>query len=193
MLHAASPRAARPFVWLQCYGMTEQAFQERLFGHLVPQSDGTESAREGILLSAAGGTLYLEDVDMLSMGCQNILAELIGKGRYSPPGARRSLGFDMRIIGSTSRELGSLVTDRLFRADLYYFLSVVEIVLPPLRRRSADIVDLALCFSEKLSQRMGTEVPAFLPMACFTPGSSRRPSWPSGTRSSSRSSSLSSR
>jgi len=165
MLHGASPRAAHPFVWLQCYGMTEQVFQERLFGQLGPQTDGSDSGQEGILLSAAGGTLYLEDVEMLSAGCQNILAELISTGRFSPLGARRSLGFDMRIISSTTRPLGSIVAERVFRADLFYLLTVVEIALPPLRRRTADIIELTSYFSEKLSQRMGTEIPPFSPMA----------------------------
>jgi DNA-binding NtrC family response regulator len=165
MLHAASPRAANPFVCLQCYGMTEQAFQNRLFGHLGPQSERPEYGQEGILLSAAGGTLYLEDVDMLSAGCQNILAELIGTGRFSPLGARRSLGFDMRIISSTTRPLAEVAETRMFRADLFYLLTVVEIVLPPLRQRTADIIELTYYFSEKLSQRIGTSIPAFSPLA----------------------------
>lgn len=165
MLHAASPRADHPFVWLQCYGMTEQAFQERLFGQLGPQADGSVAGQEGILLSAAGGTLYLEDVEMLSAGCQNILAELVSTGRFSPLGARRSLSFDMRIISSTTRPLGGVAADRAFRADLFYLLTVVEIILPPLRRRTADIIELTLYFSEKLSQRMGAKIPALSPMA----------------------------
>jgi DNA-binding NtrC family response regulator len=165
MLHAASPRAASPFVCLQCYGMTEQAFQDRLFGHLGPQSDRSEPGQEGILLSAAGGTLYLEDVDMLSAGCQNILTELIGTGRFSPLGARRSLGLDMRIISSTTRPLGDVAATRMFRADLFYMLTVVEIVLPPLRQRMADIIELTDYFSERLSQRIGTSIPNLSPMA----------------------------
>jgi DNA-binding NtrC family response regulator len=165
MLHAASPRAAHPFVWLQCYGMTEQAFQERLFGHLGSQAEGSETAQEGILLSGAGGTLYLEDVEMLSAGCQNILAELVSTGRFSPLGARRSLGFDMRIISSTTRPLADTAADRVFRPDLFYLLTVVEIALPPLRRRTADIVELTAYFSEKLSHRMGSAIPEFSAMA----------------------------
>ncbi len=165
MLHAASPRAAHPFVWLQCYGMTEQAFQERLFGQLGPQSDGSNTGHEGILRSAAGGTLYLEDVEMLSAGCQNLLTELISTGRFSPLGARRSIPFDLRIISSTTRPLADIAGERVFRADLFYLLTVMEIVLPPLRRRTADIIALTLYFSEKLSQRIGTDIPEFSPIA----------------------------
>ncbi|MEO0388691.1 MAG: sigma 54-interacting transcriptional regulator, partial [Pseudomonadota bacterium] len=91
MLHAASPRADHPFVWLHCYGMAEQVFQERLFGRLEQQPDGTVIRHEGILQSGAGGTLYLEDVELLSPGCQNILAELLSTRRFTPLGASRSV------------------------------------------------------------------------------------------------------
>ena len=165
MLHVTSPRAAKPFVWLQCSGMTEQAFQERLFGQLAAQVDGSASGQEGILQSAAGGTLYLEDVDMLSAGCQNILAELVSTGRFSPLGARRSLELDMRIVSSTTRPLAEITAEKLFRTDLYYLLTVVEITVPPLRQRTADILELIAYFSEKLSRRMGREIPAFSPIA----------------------------
>ncbi|MDF1794643.1 MAG: sigma-54 dependent transcriptional regulator [Thalassobaculaceae bacterium] len=165
MLHAASPRAAKPFVWLQCSGMTEEAFQERLFGQLGAQADGSVSGQEGILQSAAGGTLFLEDVEMLSAGCQNILAELVSTGRFSPLGARRSLELDMRIISSTTRPLGDIAAERKFRADLFYLLTVVEIMLPPLRQRTTDIIELTAFFSERLSRRMGLDIPVFSPMA----------------------------
>lgn len=165
MLHAASPRAAHPFVWLQCYGMHEDVFQQRLFGQLGAAIGGPASRQEGILQSAAGGTLYLEDVEMLSAGCQNILSELVSTGRYSPLGARRSLELNMRIVCSTTRPLGRIVEDRAFRTDLFYLLTVIEIPLPPLRQRTADIIELTRFFSERLSQRMGTDIPAFTPSA----------------------------
>ncbi|MEM9061129.1 MAG: sigma-54 dependent transcriptional regulator [Pseudomonadota bacterium] len=161
MLHAASPNAENPFVWLHCNGMTEQAFQERLFGQLEAQADGSFSDHEGMLLSAAGGTLFLEDVEMLSPGCQNLLAELLSTGRFSPLGASRSVQLDMRIVSSTTRPLADIVEERGFRPDLYYQLTVVEIVLPPLRERTEDIVELTSFFTESLAQRMGTGLPEF--------------------------------
>lgn len=165
MMHAASARAPHPFVWLQCHGMSDVAFQQRLFGQLATQGGGSPAGHEGILQSAAGGTLYLEDVEMLSPGCQNILAELISTGRFSPLGARRSLELNMRIICSTTRPLGQIVEGRDFRTDLFYLLTVVEIVLPPLRQRTEDIVELTHFFSDRLSQRMGIPVPPFTPLA----------------------------
>lgn len=156
MLHASSQRAQNPFVWLQCYGMTEETFQERLFGQLDTLSSGE---REGMLLSAAGGTLYLEDVEMLSPGCQNILAELLTTGRFTPLGASRSVELDVRIVCSTVRSLKEIADERAFRTDLFYLLTVVEIVLPPLRERTEDIMELTSFFSQTLAKRMGTDVP----------------------------------
>lgn len=165
MLHAASPRAENPFVWLQCYGLTEKVFQQRLLGYLDAQEDGSISGHEGMLLNAAGGTLYLEDVEMLSSGCQNILAELLSTGRFSPLGASRRFELDVRIVSSTTCPFGYVVDERAFRADLYYLLTVVEIFLPPLRARTEDILELTSFFSESLSRRMGKDMPPFSPLA----------------------------
>ena len=165
MLHAASPRAEKPFVWLQCYGITEQTFQERLFGQLNARADGSVSGQQGMLLNAAGGTLYLEDVEMLSPGCQNILAGLLSTGRFTPLGASRSVELAVRIISSTTRPLGEIAEKHAFRADLFYLLTVMEIVLPPLRERREDIIALTSFFSESLARRMGTEMPEFPPSA----------------------------
>ncbi|MEM7074434.1 MAG: sigma-54 dependent transcriptional regulator [Pseudomonadota bacterium] len=165
MLHAASPRSDKPFVWLKCYGMTEQTFQQRLFGQLDKTSGGSYAGEEGMLLSATGGTLFLEDVEMLSPGCQNILAELLSTGRFSPLGASRSVELDVRIVSSTVRPLKDIAAERAFRADLLYLLTVFEIVLPPLRERTDDILELSAFFSKTLAQRMGTKMPSFSPLA----------------------------
>ncbi|MEM6670168.1 MAG: sigma-54 dependent transcriptional regulator [Pseudomonadota bacterium] len=165
MLHAASPNANNPFVWLQCHGMSEQVFQERLFGQLEAQADGSFSDREGMLLSAAGGTLFLEDVEMLSPGCQHLLAELLSTGRFSPLGASRSVELDMRIVSSTTRPLGDISEERAFRADLFYLLTVIEIVLPPLRERPDDVIELTTFFTQSLARQMGVDLPELTPLA----------------------------
>ncbi|MEM9247751.1 MAG: sigma-54 dependent transcriptional regulator [Pseudomonadota bacterium] len=159
MLHAASPRADYPFVWLQCYGATEETFQERLFGQVDARGTGASPDRQGMLRNAAGGTLYLEDVEMLSPGCQNVLAELLTTGRFTPLGALRSVDLDMRIVSSTTRPLSDITEEHAFRADLFYLLTVMEIVLPPLRERTEDIVELTSFFSKTMARRMGTSLP----------------------------------
>jgi len=160
MLHTTSQRAEHPFVWLQCYGMTEQTFQERLFGQV--SQPGHE---QGMLLNAAGGTLFLEDVELLSPGCQNILAELLTTGRFAPLGASRSVELDVRIVSSTTRPLKQFAEEHTFRPDLFYLLTIVEIVLPPLRERADDIIDLTSFLSQGLARQMGADVPEFTALA----------------------------
>ncbi|MEM1074700.1 MAG: sigma-54 dependent transcriptional regulator [Pseudomonadota bacterium] len=165
MLHATSQRSDHPFVWLHCYGMAEEVFKERLFGRLEAQADGSVARQDGILQSAAGGTLYLEDVDVLSMNCQNVLTELLSTGRFSPVGASRSMELDVRIVSSTTHRLSDMAKDKTFRLDLFYLLTVVEIVQPPLRERHEDVLDLITYFSDALAQRMGVALPEFTALA----------------------------
>ncbi|MEM1130418.1 MAG: sigma-54 dependent transcriptional regulator [Pseudomonadota bacterium] len=157
MLHGRSPRAGHPFLWVQCFGLDAESFQLRLFGRLGAEAPDPSSAagREGILLNATGGTLFMEDVEVLSSACQNLLVELLTAGRFQPVGASRSVPLNVRIICSSTRPLSDAVEAGTFRTDLYYLLNVVEIVLPPLRERTEDILHLAEFFSENLSQRMG--------------------------------------
>ncbi|MEM6354114.1 MAG: sigma-54 dependent transcriptional regulator [Pseudomonadota bacterium] len=159
MLHSHSERRSHPFLWLQCYGLDEDGFRARLFGRLVDSSSGDQVGGDGMLLDASGGTLFLEDVELLAAPCQNLLNELLTTGRFSPIGAKRSLPFDVRIICSNTRALEHAVADRSFRADLYYRLNVVEIVLPPLRERTDDIVELTEFFCNQLASRMGLATP----------------------------------
>ncbi len=158
MLHAVSARADKPFSWLQCYEMDEDAFRARLFGQ-IGGGDTRDEDQAGILMNAAGGTLFLDDVQNLSMPCQNVLFELLTTGRFRPLGAERSLGFDMRIVCSCTRPLVQSVEAGSFRPDLYYLLNVVEIALPPLRERAEDVVELARFFLTKLSAQMGIKPP----------------------------------
>ncbi|MEL7164564.1 MAG: sigma-54 dependent transcriptional regulator [Pseudomonadota bacterium] len=165
MLHTSSPRSGNPFVWLHCYGMAEATFKERLFGRLETHPDGSVTRHDGMLQSAAGGTLYLEDIDMLSMGCQNVLTELLTTGRFSPVGASRTVGLNVRIVSSTTKRLLDMAQAKAFRLDLFYLLNVVEIVQPPLRERHEDVLDLITYFSQALAARMGVDMPAFTPLA----------------------------
>ena len=163
MLHNRSPRASSPFVWLQCNGLDADAFRMQLFGRITTTENGRsssdEASEDGMLVSAAGGTLYLEDVDMLSAPCQTLLTELLTTGRFRPIGAERSVAMDVCVVSSSSRPLEDAVREDGFRSDLFYLLNVIEIVLPPLRERSEDILELTEFFLDNLAQRMGAEKP----------------------------------
>ncbi|KUJ81217.1 hypothetical protein AVO44_04990 [Ruegeria profundi] len=164
MLHSNSSRAENPFVWLQCKGMNEDTLQTRLFGRIESNSDDHWQEQDGMLRDAAGGILYLEDVEMLSPGCQNLLVELLTTGRFRPIGAKRSVAIDVQIVSSSTQSLQQAVNDNRFRADLFYMLNVIEITLPPLRERGEDIVELIRYFSESLSARLGLSQPALPPV-----------------------------
>ncbi|MEL7524968.1 MAG: sigma-54 dependent transcriptional regulator [Pseudomonadota bacterium] len=165
MLHASSPRSGQPFVWLHCYGMAVDTLRERLFGRLETQADGSVARHDGILQSAAGGTLYLEDIDALSPNCQQVLSELLSTGRFTPVGASRSVKLNVRIVSSTTSRLADMAKDKTFRLDLFYLLTVVEIVQPPLRERLEDVLDLISYFSDALALRMGVKLPEFTALA----------------------------
>lgn len=155
MLHASSLRRHRPFAWLPCFGITLDDFRARLFGSL----NSLDGEGEGILHNADGGVLFLEDVDLLSPPCQNLLVEWINAGRFQPIGSGRSFQADIRIIGCCNGSLKQAVDEGRFRADLYYLLNVHEIRLPPLRERPNDVIDIAEAFLEMMAGRMGGRVP----------------------------------
>jgi DNA-binding NtrC family response regulator len=158
MLHNESSRRFRAFAWLPCFGITADDFKERLFGTLQSSHHGNEGA-EGILQSAEGGTLFLDDVEMLSAQCQNILVEWLNTGRFQPIGGGRTFQSDIRVVCCASRPLQYAVEEKTFRPDLFYMLNVHEIRLPSLRERPTDIPDIADFFLQTLSQRMGAEAP----------------------------------
>jgi DNA-binding NtrC family response regulator len=156
MLHSVSPRAHQPFTWLPCFGITQEEFRERLFGRVDgPHASGTE----GILSTAEGGVLFLEDVDMLPANCQNTLVEWLSTGRFQPVGGGRSFESDIRVVCCCKESLKEAVESGRFRTDLYYLLNVHEIWLPPLRERPSDVIEIAEFFLKTLSSRMGGAAP----------------------------------
>lgn len=156
MLHDCSPRSNYPFVWLQCNGLNDETFKSNLFGQI---DSNFNYDKTGLLADAKGGTLFLEDVELLTPTSQNILVELLTTGRFKPLGAARNFSLDVRIVCSTTKSLFKAVEENLFRADLYYLLNIHEIVLPPLRERPEDIVLIAEFFLEKLQNRIGITAP----------------------------------
>ncbi|MEM6712423.1 MAG: sigma-54 dependent transcriptional regulator [Pseudomonadota bacterium] len=161
MLHNRSNRAENAFVWLHCSTLDEASFKPRLYGTIdrTSDSDGARSGADGMLVSASGGTLYLEDIDTLSPPCQTLLTQLLIEERFRPVGAERSVPLDVRIVASSRTSLKDAVAEGRFRQDLFYLLSVIEIDLPPLRERKDDIIELADFFLESLAGRLNIERP----------------------------------
>lgn len=161
MLHNGSSRAENAFVWLHCSTLEESTFEARLYGtidHARHRGD-VRTENDGMLVSASGGTLYLEDIDTLTPPCQTLLTQLLSEERFRPVGAERAVPLDVRIVASSRTPLEEAVAAGRFRQDLFYLLNVIEIGLPPLRERKDDIIELADFFLDNLAGRMNIEKP----------------------------------
>ncbi|MEA3247547.1 MAG: sigma-54 dependent transcriptional regulator [Gemmatimonadota bacterium] len=144
LIHAQGPRAAKPFVEVICAALTASSLDAELFGVEEAGDNGTTVTRKGVFEIADGGTLFLDEIGDLSPQLQpKLLRVLEGKG-FRRVGGASEVSPDVRVIAATSRDLAAEVAAGRFREDLYYRLSVMPILLPPLRDRSReDVVELA--------------------------------------------------
>jgi DNA-binding NtrC family response regulator len=142
-IHDASRRASKPFVAVDCSGLTETLFESELFGHEKGSFTGASSRRIGLVEAAAGGTLFLDELGDIPLGMQVKLLRLLETGTFRRVGASDFLKSDIRLISATHRNLRTMVADGRFRQDLYYRLNTFPIGLPSLRERLSDIPLLA--------------------------------------------------
>jgi DNA-binding NtrC family response regulator len=141
-LHAFGRRRTRPFIPVNCAAIPGEQLESELFGHIRGAFPGAAGDRAGAFHQAEGGTLFLDEIGDMPAAMQAKILRVIQDCVVTPLGGRPSL-VDVRLVAATHRDLPALVTEGLFRADLYYRLAVVPIALPPLRERLADIVPLA--------------------------------------------------
>ncbi len=154
-IHQASPRAAKPFVPVNCAAIAPDIIESELFGHLKGAFTGAASSREGLFFYAQGGTLFLDEVGELPPAMQSKLLRVIEDKKVRPVGAEREVPVDVRIVAATNCDLEEMVAAGRFRQDLYYRLNVVNIHLKPLRARPADVAPLVQQFMAELSARLG--------------------------------------
>ncbi len=145
-LHAASRRADRPFVAVDCGAIPEHLVESELFGHVKGAFTGATSDRRGVFEEADGGTLFLDEIGEMPLALQPKLLRAIESRSIRRVGGTGVRTVDVRIIAATNRSLASSINDGSFREDLYYRLAVVEVRLPPLRARRDDIPVLAAHF-----------------------------------------------
>jgi transcriptional regulator with PAS, ATPase and Fis domain len=138
-IHAASDRASREFLAVNCAGIAEGLLESELFGHIKGSFTGAYRDRPGKLQLADGGTLFLDEVGEMSLRMQATLLRFLENGEIQPVGEVRPRTVDVRIIGATNRNLPERVAAGQFREDLLYRLKVIQIAVPPLRERPADI------------------------------------------------------
>jgi DNA-binding NtrC family response regulator len=145
-IHAASRRADRPFVAVNCAGLSETLLESELFGHERGAFTGADRRREGVFEAAHTGTLFLDEAGEMSLALQAKLLRVLMNGEVVRVGSTVPRVVDVRIVAATNRDLEQRVRDGLFREDLYYRLAVVPIAVPPLRARRDDIPRLAQHF-----------------------------------------------
>ncbi len=138
-VHAASPRAAGPFVAVNCAGLAEGVLESELFGHVRGAFTGAVRDRIGVFEAASGGSILLDEIGDMSLSLQQRLLRVLQEREVVRVGASRAVAVDARIIASTHRDLAALVSERTFREDLLYRLNVFPIQLPALRDRPDDI------------------------------------------------------
>ncbi len=165
-IHDASRRADRPFVAVDCSGLTETLFESELFGHEKGSFTGASARRIGLVEAASGGTLFLDELGDIPLGMQVKLLRLLETGAFRRVGASEFLKADIRLISATHRNLRAMVQDGRFRQDLYYRLNTFPIVLPALRERSSDVPLLAEACSSRVAPHRELHISAEA-MACL--------------------------
>ena len=155
-IHALSPRAGQPFVPVNCASIPEGLVEAELFGHAQGAYTGAVKARTGLIESAHGGVLFLDEIGELAPAAQARLLRVLQEGEIRPVGANQARRVDVRLLAATHRDLEAMIDTGEFRADLYYRLRVLELRIPPLRERREDMDRLVDHFLLELGQRFGT-------------------------------------
>jgi DNA-binding NtrC family response regulator len=145
-IHALSPRAAQPFVPVDCAVFSTELMESQLFGHVKGAFTGAVGAALGFVRCADHGTLFLDEIGELPLFVQSKLLRCIQERTVVPVGGVEPIPVDLRIVAATHRDLATMVREGTFRQDLYFRLNVVRLNIEPLRRRRDEIVPLARQF-----------------------------------------------
>lgn len=157
-IHDLSPRAERPFISINCGAFTETLLESELFGYMKGSFTGANSNRKGLFEAANSGTIFLDEIGEMSPAMQVKLLRVLQERKIRPVGAHDELSIDARVIAATNRDLKQMSLDGQFREDLFYRISVIPIILPPLRERREDISDLVDHFVKKFCDQAGREL-----------------------------------
>jgi transcriptional regulator with PAS, ATPase and Fis domain len=160
-IYQSSPRSEKQFVEVNCAVVQEQLLESDMFGHVRGAFTGAISDKKGKFEVADGGTIFLDDIDTLSVGLQAKLLRVLQDGQFERLGSTKTIQVDVRVIAASNQDLSKLMNERLFRDDLFFRLSVIPMTIPPLRERPEDIMLLASHFLGKYSALHNKELEGF--------------------------------
>ena len=159
MIHESGARRAGPFVAVNCGAIPTELMESELFGHKRGSFTGAVADKQGLVQSAEGGTMFLDEVADLPLHMQVKLLRVVQEKTVRPVGEAREETVDVRILSATHKSLADLVAQGQFREDLYYRINVIELRVPPLRERSGDIAEIAEAILQRLARRASTQAP----------------------------------
>ncbi len=164
-LHTRSARRDHELVTLNCSAIPENLLEAELFGHEKGAFTGADKTKPGWFEVADKGTIFLDEIGEMSLDAQVRLLRLVQFGEYTPVGSKETKKVDVRILAATNRDLEEMVREGTFRKDLFYRINVIELKLPPLRERGADITQIAEYFLERLARQAKKNMQGFSPEA----------------------------
>ncbi len=165
LIHQQGPRSDKPFIAVNCGAIPQELMESEFFGHIKGSFTGATSDKEGLFQAADSGTLLLDEVADLPVPMQVKLLRAIQEKRVRPVGAQKEVPVDVRIISATHKDLEKLVGEGDFRQDLFYRINVIELNVPPLRERRADIPLLAERILGKIHSQAEAPKPGIQPEA----------------------------
>ncbi|MCL5023488.1 MAG: sigma-54 dependent transcriptional regulator [Nitrospirae bacterium] len=179
MVHCNSPRRDKPFISINCSAIPEGLLESELFGYKKGAFTGAVADKNGLITIADQGTLFLDEIGDMPTNLQAKLLKVLESSEVTPLGDTRSRIVDVRLVTATNQNLEQKIAERVFREDLYYRLSVIEVSIPPLRERKEDIPMLVNHFLKRYSGENKKPVRGF---DCDAMGILMRYAWPGNVR-----------
>ena len=152
-IHARGPNGDKPFLPVDCGSLAPSLIESELFGHVKGAFTGANRSKDGLLVSAENGTVFLDEIGELPLDLQSKLLRALQEKEVRPVGATHTLPIRARMLAATNRDLTAMVENGGFRKDLFYRLNVVNLRLPPLRERREDVLPLVSYFLERISRQ----------------------------------------
>jgi len=160
LIHQASKRSQNKFLAINCGALNESLLESELFGHEKGSFTGADKEKKGLLELAAGGSLFLDEINSMSTGLQVKLLRVLQENSFMRVGGSKEIHTDIRVISASNANLREEVEQGRFRADLFYRLNVMDITMPPLRDKREDIPELAYWFLKKFSSKYEKKITA---------------------------------